>query len=114
MQPIKFYKELPDMEITAGDTLPAFLVDLDKDLSGTRMFLVLARKTNPVENVLTVECTLINENTYKVQLTSALTKGLSEGMYEMHFTLRSPDGTNHYDRLRGDVYVHAAGGVSNV
>ena len=113
MQSIKFYDELPDMEFTAGDTLKTFVVEANIDLRGTRMFVILARKTNPVEEVLSVECTLVNDRTYKVQLTSAHTKGLSEGLYEMHFSLRAPDGINHYDKLRGDVYVHAAGGDAN-
>lgn len=114
MQSMKFYDELPDMEFTAGDTLPVFSVAVRaNNLSDTRMFLIMARKTNPVESVLSVECTRINNTTFKVQLTSALTRDLNEGLYEMHFSLRAPDGVTHFDKLRGDVYVHAAGGGAN-
>lgn len=108
MQPIKFYNELPDMEFTAGDTLPAFSVTVSEEsLNDASMNLILSLMSNPVEAALTKTCTP-SGSTFSVQLTSSDTSGLNEGEYIMEFALTL--NGNCYKKLRGSVYVHGSTG----
>ena len=108
MQPVKFYEELPDMEFTAGDTLPEFSVTVsESSLSGATMLLILSLKSNPVEAAISKSCTLSSGSTYTVQLTSDDTTGLVEGEYIIEFALILSGG-NVYKKLRGSVYVHGS------
>lgn len=106
---IKFYDELPDMEFTAGDTLPEFSVTVSaNNLNSAAMLLILSPKSNPVEAAISKSCTLSSGSTYTVQLTSEDTTGLVEGEYIMEFALTSAG--NAYKKLRGSVYVHGSVG----
>lgn len=108
MQPIKFYNELPDMEFTAGDTLPVFSVTVSEEsLNAASMNLVLSLRSNPVEAVLTKAC-ILSDSTFFVQLTSSDTVGLNEGEYIMEFVMTL--NSNSYRKLRGSVYIHGSTG----
>ena len=103
-----FYDKLPDMECLSGDTLPDFKISVESEdgLDGCRMQLILAKFNTPDVCYVCKECDL-TEDGFTVQLDSSDTSKLSEGTYDMHFRLISPDGKS-YRKLFGSLYVHTA------
>lgn len=103
-----FYDKIPDMECLSGDTLPDFTISVESEesLTGCRMQLILADSHTPDRCVLCKECTP-TEDGFSVQLDSSDTKGLTEGTYNIHFRLITPDGKS-YRKLSGSIYVHTA------
>lgn len=103
-----FYDKLPDMECLSGDTLPDFTISVESEdsLAGCRMQLILAKSNTPDICVVCKECSLI-ECGFRVQLDSNDTRKLTEGTYDIHFRLITPDGVS-YRKLAGSLYVHTA------
>lgn len=103
-----FYDKLPDMECLSGDTLPDFTISVESydSLEGCRMQLILAKFNTPDVCALCKECDAI-EGGFTVQLDSSDTSKLSEGAYDAHFRLLTPDGRS-YRKLFGSLYVHTA------
>ena len=108
---MNFYDKLPDMECLSGDTLPAFHVQVDENVSGATMQIILARKETPDVAVVIKDCTA-ETGGFVVQLTNAETKDLLEGTYVMLFELSQDD--LKLKKLVGNLYVHrVAGGAEN-
>lgn len=103
-----FYDKFPDMECLSGDTLPDFTISVESgdSLESCRMQLILAKVNTPDVCAVCKECDLV-EGSFTVQLDSSDTSKLSEGAYDMHFNLISPDGKS-YRKLFGSLYVHTA------
>lgn len=70
------------------------------------MQLILAKVNKPDVCAVCKECDLV-EGSFTVQLDSSDTSKLSEGAYDMHFRLISPNGKS-YRKLFGSLYVHTA------
>lgn len=108
---MNFYEKLPDMECLSGDTLPAFHVQVDEDVSGATMQIILARKETPDVAVVIKDCTA-ETGGFVVQLTSDETADLVEGTHIVLFEL-----TQNGKKLRklvGEIYVHrVAGGADS-
>ena len=108
MQSIYFYDKIPDMEFLAGDTLDTFVIETDTDvLSEATMYLIISAGSNPVEAIVSKQCSQTAATTFEVQLTSADTEILSEGEYNLDFVLQFSSG-NSYKKLHGKVYVHSS------
>ncbi len=110
---MKFYNEIPDMELMSGDTLPAFHVQVEGTIqSGSTMECIVSRAGALTTAVITKECTA-ESGGFVVQLTSEDTTSLTEGLYLIHFRLIS--GGFSFRKLLGKMYVHsvAIGGVDN-
>lgn len=103
-----FYDKLPDMECLSGDTLPDFTISVESEdsLEGCRMQLILAKFNAPEICVVCKECKPIKSG-FTVRLDSSDTSKLTEGTYDMHFRLTTPDGRS-YRKLAGSLYVHTA------
>lgn len=103
---MKFYNEIPDMELLSGDTLPAFHVQVEGTIpSGSTMECIISKSTAPTVAVITKECST-ESGGFVVQLTSEDTTSLIEGSYLIHFRLISGDLS--FRKLAGMMYVHSA------
>lgn len=108
---MNFYDKLPDMECLSGDTLPAFHVQVDENVSGATMQIILARKETPDVAVVIKDCTA-ETGGFVVQLTSDETADLAEGTHIMLFELNQ--NGKKLKKLVGELYAHrVAGGAEN-
>ena len=108
---MNFYDKLPDMECLSGDTLPAFHVQVDENVSGATMQIILARKETPDVAVVIKDCTA-ETGGFVVQLTSDETADLAEGTHIMLFELNQ--NGKKLKKLVGELYAHrVAGGADS-
>lgn len=108
---MNFYEKLPDMECLSGDTLPAFHVQVDEDVSGATMQIILARKETPDVAVVIKDCTA-ETGGFVVQLTDYETTNLLEGTYIIIFEMAQ--NNRKLKKLEGELYVHrVAGGADS-
>ncbi len=113
MQSIKFYDELPDMEFTAGDTLPVININVDvEDGTSTAdcaMKLIVSKRMDAASPVIVKDCTVdgTTDSVFHVQLTTEDTIKLNEGEYTLFFILIDTEN-NEYKKIVANVYVHAA------
>lgn len=108
---MNFYTKLPDMECLSGDTLPAFHIEVEGDISGASMQIILAKKESPDTAVVTKECTA-EAGGFVVQLTDYETTNLLEGTYIIVFEMAQ--NNRKLKKLEGEIYVHrVAGGADS-
>lgn len=109
----KLYKDIPLLELIAGDTLPAYRVTVmsgGKPVPGT-MQLIVSRAENPETAVLIRDCTPA-DGAFSVTVTGRDTARLN-GEYVYHLAFFAAGGST-YRRLAGRLIVHpAAQGGSN-
>ncbi|MDE5772311.1 MAG: hypothetical protein K2I06_11925 [Ruminococcus sp.] len=100
----KFYDEIPEMTFFVGDTLPIFLITVNRNsLENCSMQMVTSKVKPPKENIITRECD--NRTThFAVHLTSKETESLTAGTYRISFIMT--DGLGYeYVKLSGLMHV---------
>lgn len=110
---LRFYDEIPEMTFFAGDTLPAFTIEVEADsLENCTMQMIISR-LNPSGNAIISKNCLRTENCFTVQLTSNETKNLKEGTYRIYFVMTDGNGLE-YIKLSGLACVRSAGGQNGI
>ncbi len=83
----KFYNEIPEMTFFIGDTLPIFVIEVNREkLEGCKMQMVISRVKPPEEAVIVKECGNYTTH-FSVHLTSEETKNLTAGTYRISFIM---------------------------
>lgn len=102
----KFYDEIPEMTFFVGDTLPIFVIKVNRNsLEGCAMRMVISKVKSSEEPVIDIECR--NYTTYfSVHLTSYDTKKLTAGTYRISFIM-TDDMPYEYVKLSGLMHVRS-------
>lgn len=104
----KFYDEIPEMTFFVGDTLPIFVIKVNRNsLEGCAMRMVISKVKSSEEPVIDIECG--NYTTYfSVHLTSEKTKNLVPGTYRISFIMSDDNDTPlTYVKLSGLMHVRS-------
>ncbi|MDE5620900.1 MAG: hypothetical protein K2I80_10395 [Ruminococcus sp.] len=102
----KLYKEIPEMTFFTGDTLPIFVIEVNREkLDDCKMKMVISRVKPPEENVIVKDCGK-DGNCFSVHLWSLDTKNLTAGTYRISFIMTDKIGLE-YVKLSGLMHVRS-------
>ncbi len=102
----KFYDKIPEMTFFVGDTLPIFVIKVNREkLDDCTMKMVISRVKPPEEAVIVEECGNYMTH-FSVHLTSEKTKNLTSGTYRIAFIMTDKIGLT-YVKLSGLMHVRS-------
>ncbi len=101
-----FYDKMPDMECLVGDTMPKFSIEIEGNLSGCSMKVIIAKANEPTKAVISKECESVSDG-FEVTLTHEDTsKLIGETAYRIHFEFTDAEG-GKYKKLYGNLLMRS-------